>query len=102
MTRMHNNVHNWVRGHMAVVPAAINDPVFSLHHCNVDRILESWMRRFTGTSFDSALLPAYVPVTGGHPGHGQVENAEVRNRSTETEVRKRKYGNRSTETEVRK
>ena len=28
---------------------------------------------------------------------GQVENAEVWNRSTETKVRKRKYGNRSTE-----
>ena len=69
MIRMHNNVHAWVGGQMRVVPAAINDPVFSLHHCNVDRILESWMRRFTGTSSDSALLPAYVPVTGGHPGH---------------------------------
>ena len=71
MIRMHNNVHVWVGGHMTVVPAAINDPVFSLHHCNVDRILESWMRRFAGTSFDPALLPAYVPVTGGHPGHNR-------------------------------
>ena len=69
MTRMHNNVHNWISGQMGVVPGAINDPIFTLHHSNVDRILESWMRRFTGTSSDPALLPAYVPVTGGHPGH---------------------------------
>ena len=71
MTHMHINVHLWVGGQMSVVPGAINDPIFSLHHCNVDRILESWMQRFTGTSSDSTLLPAYVPETGGHPGHNR-------------------------------
>ena len=69
---MHNNVHDWVGGQMDDVPAAVNDPVFNLHHCNVDRILESWMQRFAGGQLSSSnLLPAYVPVSGGHPGHNR-------------------------------
>lgn len=69
---MHNNVHDWVGGQMDDVPAAVNDPIFNLHHCNVDRILESWMQRFVGgDSTDFQLLPAYVPVRGGHPGHNR-------------------------------
>ena len=66
---MHNNVHNWVGGQMDCVPAAINDPIFNLHHSNVDRILESWIQRFAQGSLNQELLPAYVPASGGHPGH---------------------------------
>ena len=40
---MLNIVHILVGGQMNDVPSAANDPVFSMHHCNVDRILESWM-----------------------------------------------------------
>ena len=70
--RMHNNVHDWVGGQMDVVPAAVNDPIFNMHHCNVDRILESWMKRFTGNKLlNSQLLPSYMPVTGAHPGHNR-------------------------------
>ena len=58
---MHNNVHNWIGGHMGVISAAVNDPIFSLHHCNIDRILESWVK--------NKKLPTYYPMTGGHPGH---------------------------------
>ncbi len=36
--RLHNNVHDWIHG-LSVPPSAINDPVFSLHHSNIDRIL---------------------------------------------------------------
>ena len=53
------------------VPAAVNDPVFNLHHCNVDRILESWMQRFANGKNSTNLLPAYVPICGGHPGHNR-------------------------------
>ena len=68
---MHNIVHMWVGGQMDDVPAAVNDPVFNLHHCNVDRILESWMTRFATGYNSSNLLPKYVPLTGGHPGHNR-------------------------------
>ena len=70
-THMHNNVHVWVGGQMDDVPAAVNDPIFNLHHCNVDRVFESWIQRFAGGNSDSTLLPAYVPVSGGHPGHNR-------------------------------
>ena len=65
---MHNNVHDWVGGQMDDVPAAVNDPIFNLHHCNVDRILESWMQRFARGVNSPEVLPAYVPVSGTHPG----------------------------------
>ena len=68
---MHNNVHDWVGGQMDVVPAAANDPMFNMHHCNIDRILESWIQRFANGSPNPMLLPAYVPVSGGHPGHNR-------------------------------
>nr|CAE01389.1 tyrosinase-like protein [Suberites domuncula] len=69
---MHNNVHVWVGGQMDVVPAAVNDPIFNLHHCNVDRIFESWLKQYATVSFpNSELLPAYAPITGGHPGHNR-------------------------------
>ena len=63
-SRMHNNIHLWLGGHMSCVPAAINDPVFNIHHANVDRVLESWMQ-------EVSPLPPYVPESGGHPGHNR-------------------------------
>ena len=68
---MRNTVHLWVGGQMACVPASINDPVFNLHHCNVDRILESWLQRYANTLPNSELLTAYAPVRQGHPGHNR-------------------------------
>ena len=70
-THMHNNVHLWVGGQMVDVPAAVNDPLFNIHHCNVDRIIESWMQRFANGQRSPLLLPAYVPVSDGHPGHNR-------------------------------
>ncbi|PWY95168.1 Di-copper centre-containing protein [Aspergillus sclerotioniger CBS 115572] len=56
---IHNNVHNWVGGfmfrrpeqhdlklwgvgHMSNVPVAAFDPIFWLHHCNIDRLTAIW------------------------------------------------------------
>lgn len=39
---LHNQVHRWVGGDMGPASSP-NDPVFFLHHCNVDRIWEGWM-----------------------------------------------------------
>ncbi|KAL7936844.1 Monophenol monooxygenase [Trichoderma chlorosporum] len=47
---IHNSVHNFIGGnnvsagcgHMSSVPVAAFDPVFWLHHCNIDRILHLW------------------------------------------------------------
>ena len=70
-SHVHNVVHLWVGGHMAVVPSAVNDPIFNFHHCNIDRIFESWIQRFAKRNSNPTLLPAYVPVSGGHPGHNR-------------------------------
>jgi tyrosinase len=59
--QQHNRVHVWVGGHMAQVPQAPNDPVFFLHHCNVDRIWARWQL--------CSPTPDYLPVTGGPTNH---------------------------------
>ena len=51
---------------MQSVPRASNDPIFFLHHCNVDRLYEEWLDRFTDS------FPSYEPSTFSHdvgPGH---------------------------------
>ena len=71
LARMHNVLHMWVGGQMVWTTTSPNDPIFYPHHCNVDRILESWFYKFTRGSSNPALLPEYIPVSGGHPGHNR-------------------------------
>ena len=40
--------------------SSLNDPVFWLHHANIDRIWNDWMRRHG---------QQYLPVSGGPIGH---------------------------------
>jgi tyrosinase len=40
---LHNQIHVWVLGHMSLNTSP-NDPIFFLHHCNVDRIWAEWQR----------------------------------------------------------
>ena len=62
-TRLHNQVHLWVGGDM-LAGTSPNDPVFWLHHCNIDRIWWSWQQRYGITS-------TYRPVSGGPVGHNR-------------------------------
>jgi tyrosinase len=55
----HNTVHVRIRGDMETGTSP-NDPVFWLHHCNVDRIWAEWEARHG---------QVYAPVSGGPPGH---------------------------------
>ena len=41
---LHNAVHIFLGGHMRTVPSASNDPIFFLHHANIDRLFESWIQ----------------------------------------------------------
>ncbi|MFE9779490.1 tyrosinase family protein [Streptomyces sp. NPDC005775] len=59
---IHNLVHGWVSGNMGDVLSAPNDPVFFLHHANVDRIWTVWQKQHPN---------AYAPVSGGPPGQNQ-------------------------------
>jgi Common central domain of tyrosinase len=52
---MHNAVHAWVGGAMST-SASTNDPVFWLHHANVDRIWDMWQQKHG--------VDTYVPLDG--------------------------------------
>jgi tyrosinase len=57
---MHNQVHVWIGGSMGPGTSP-NDPVFFLHHSNVDRIWNRWQAQNPGQGF--------LPVSGGPAGH---------------------------------
>lgn len=63
---LHNRVHMWVAGSMAPGTSP-DDPVFFLHHCNVDRIWALWQFRHPGQNYPS-VVPT-VPPPGTRP-HG--------------------------------
>jgi tyrosinase len=48
----HNSVHQAVGGNMAQIPLASRDPIFYLHHANVDRLWSDWNRRGNANSSD--------------------------------------------------
>ncbi len=61
---LHNRVHPWVGGPGGSMsgPTSPNDPVFFLHHANLDRLWAQWQ----------ALHPAaapYLPAVNGPQGH---------------------------------
>lgn len=52
----HNGVHGRVGGGMGAVPTAARDPIFWLHHCNVDRLWNRWAARWQRQPDDGAFL----------------------------------------------
>ncbi|AXI79421.1 tyrosinase family protein [Peterkaempfera bronchialis] len=56
---IHNIVHRWVGGSMDR-PSAPNDPLFFLHHCNIDRIWAQWQQQHS--------TQGYRPNGDGPPG----------------------------------
>lgn len=40
----HGGLHVWVGGDMGRVPTAAYDPIFWLHHCNIDRLWYEWQK----------------------------------------------------------
>jgi tyrosinase len=57
----HNLVHRWVNGTM-VTMASPNDPVFWLHHANIDRLWAEWQR-------NNPEVGWYLPARGAPLGH---------------------------------
>lgn len=43
--RPHDVIHGQISGLMGMVPTAAWDPIFYLHHCNIDRIWAAWASR---------------------------------------------------------
>jgi tyrosinase len=42
---LHGTVHGDIGGDMGSVPTAANDPIFWMHHCNIDRLYSNWLTR---------------------------------------------------------
>lgn len=53
-------------GHMAFIPYSAFDPLFFLHHCNVDRIFALWQSIYTNTwvTPQPAVLASYTTRSG--------------------------------------
>jgi tyrosinase len=54
----HGRMHVWVGGQMEAVANSPNDPVFWMHHANVDRIWSQWQKIYP-TATITATDPAY-------------------------------------------
>jgi hypothetical protein len=58
---MHNRVHVWVGGNMGPGTSP-NDPIFFLHHCNVDRFWTLWQFRHPGQNYP-LVVPGVASAT---------------------------------------
>ena len=59
---LHNRVHVWVGGDM-LPSTSPNDPIFFMHHCNVDRIWEAWLTQHGRNYLPTQTAP---PSLKGH------------------------------------
>ena len=62
---LHNKVHIWVGGTMAPITSP-NDPIFFLHHCNVDRLWAEWQLANPRVPY---LPDGSTPALTGPEGH---------------------------------
>lgn len=62
--RIHNNAHMWVGGSMTAASSP-NDPVFWLHHCNIDRLWARWQGQHGMNNY----LPDRSNVPNAPKGH---------------------------------
>jgi tyrosinase len=47
---VHGGVHVWVGGTMSMIPTAPADPIFWMHHCNLDRLWWQWQQSYPGVN----------------------------------------------------
>jgi hypothetical protein len=64
---MHNGVHAWVGGNMMPMTSP-NDPVFFLHHCNIDRLWAMWQQKH------APPITNYLPTAGNTANHDIDDN----------------------------
>ena len=88
-TELHNRVHIYTGGTMLNVPTSSNDPVFYLHHCNVDRLFEKWLDkhsndnpRYQPQEFDYGIAPGHNLDEYLTPIFPLITNEDMYNRAT--------------------
>jgi tyrosinase len=64
---IHDGVHVWVGGTMAYIATAPADPIFWMHHANIDRLWWQWQQanpgqnpNLTGTGANSAVMDPWT------------------------------------------
>ena len=88
---LHNRVHVYIGGTMSDIVISSNDPIFFLHHSNVDRLYESWYREnseknsgsYRPKAFSYSVLPGHnidEPLVALFP---RVTNGDMHKRSTD-------------------
>ncbi|MCM2681084.1 tyrosinase family protein [Echinimonas agarilytica] len=99
----HGGLHVWVGGDMGSVPRAAFDPIFWLHHCNVDRLWFEWQRAHGDSTVPQAQLDfvcAPFTYTGGQTldtkffdytyvdgeGFTEVDNDAAQNQGGDNEI----------------
>ena len=75
--QMHNGMHGWIGGHMGNPAASPFDPIFYLHHCNIDRLWAMWQMDGHATEYPTSGGDLHhhrndimYPWTGGAAGYG--------------------------------
>lgn len=58
--RPHNPVHNLIGGAMAQVPLSPWDPIFWVHHANIDRLWAAWVKAGNGRQMPAASDPYWT------------------------------------------
>jgi tyrosinase len=59
----HGEVHDAIGGDMGAVPTAARDPLFWVHHCNVDRLWSAWLSAGGGRRMPSQGDPYYAQAS---------------------------------------
>lgn len=57
----HGSVHVQIGGNMGFIARSANDPIFWLHHCNIDRVWDSWIAMGGGRA--NPTSPAFLGRT---------------------------------------
>ncbi len=67
----HNLIHSFIGGDMGVLETAPNDPLFWVHHANVDRVWAAWSGRHSPSDYADAWsveqLAGYEDPDGSSP-----------------------------------
>jgi hypothetical protein len=70
--RLHGFIHNWTGGHLRNVSFSPNDPLFWLHHANIDRLWAMWQVNdrmgagfYTPSTVETAATELMWPWVGG-------------------------------------
>lgn len=71
--QLHNGMHGYIGGHMGNPMISPFDPIFYLHHCNIDRLWAMWQADGHATEYPAAgAKPEHGPASPMYPWIGAI------------------------------